>query len=78
MGKICYLIPKGMYCYSALHVDEKTGVLKIRLCPYWDLKKERPDQVNGYCHLLKKGDWDLSGGGLLWDQVKECGINEEE
>lgn len=35
-----------------------------------------PEQENGYCSYLQKGDWDLSLG-LLWDQVKECGINEE-
>lgn len=59
------LIPKGIYCY-----DDK-GV-----CPYWDLIEEKPDQENGFCNYLNLGDGD-EGILLLWDQVKECGINDE-
>ena len=25
---------------------------------------------------LKKGDWEENGTCFLWDQVKECGIND--
>lgn len=59
------LIPKGIYCYS------NQGV-----CPYWSIREDRPGQTNGYCSLLGKGDWELVGSNL-WDQVKECGENDE-
>ena len=58
-------IPEGIYCYDS------NGV-----CPYWSLNKDKPHQENGYCSYLGLGDWDL-GGGLLWDQVKECGEKKE-
>ena len=79
-------IPKGFYCYN------------ITCCPFWDMDKNKPEQENGYCHYLKRGDWDINpeiyegaifcyGKGvkedieglplsLLWDQVKECGVND--
>jgi hypothetical protein len=63
-------IPPGIYCYDG----------DVR-CPYWDSNDNQPDQYNGYCHYMKTGDWiDLKKGGtmLLWDQVKECGINDDE
>ncbi|QWU14222.1 hypothetical protein SAMN04487895_101512 [Paenibacillus sophorae] len=56
-------IPKGMYCYSE------------KKCPFWDIDESKPYQENGYCHLMKRGDDE--DGGLLWDQVKECDINDE-
>jgi hypothetical protein len=42
-------IPKGIYCY-----DEK-GV-----CPYWSSLDGLPDQYNGYCSFLDKGDVELA------------------
>lgn len=63
------LIPQGNYCYN--RVD---GVFKI--CPFWDKIFDFPTQDNGYCHYLKRGDWQRGGMGLLWDQCKECGVNE--
>jgi len=59
------LIPQGNYCYGA----------KCK-CPFWDVLEEFPHQDNGYCHYLKSGDFQHSGLGLLWDQCKECGVNE--
>ena len=59
-------IPKGLYCYGY------NGIL----CPYWKINKNKPEQLNGYCEYLKIGDWMEDSIGLLWDQVKECGINE--
>ena len=59
------LIPQGNYCYG-----EKCK------CPFWDVIEEFPHQDNGYCHYLKSGDWQDQGIGLLWDQCKECGVNE--
>ena len=58
-------IPKGGYCY------DKKGI-----CPYWTLDPNHPEQDNGYCSFLKKGDWQT--GGYLWDQIKECEINDDE
>lgn len=43
------LIPKGQYCYDA------GGV-----CPYWSRNSEYPEQANGYCSFLGKGDWDMN------------------
>ena len=59
------LIPIGNYCY-----DSKG------CCPFLDEIPNFPKQDNGYCHLLKRGDWQGTGFGLLWDSCKECGINE--
>lgn len=63
------LIPEGNYCYT--RVDGK-----FKLCPFWDRFKQFPKQDNGYCHFMKKGDWQDKGIGLLWDQCKECGVKE--
>jgi len=40
-----FLIPKGVYCDG---------------CPFWFRDGGRPEQENGYCSYLKKGDWDLN------------------
>jgi hypothetical protein len=39
------LIPKGLYCDN---------------CPFRFIDKTRPEQENGYCSYLQKGDWDLN------------------
>ena len=82
-------IPKGPYCYSLIGSEEnKDGISfpKTQTCPFWDTNEEKGDQECGYCHLIGKGDWDLNEEttseidipfGLLWDQVKECGLNDE-
>lgn len=57
-------IPNGLYCY------DNSGV-----CPYWTIVPDRPQMENGYCAYLGAGDWQF--GGLLWDQVKECGENDD-
>jgi len=44
-------------------------------CPHWSKNDNYPRRENGYCAFLGKGDWELDHIGLLWDQVKECGIN---
>lgn len=62
------VIPPGPYCY--VWPDEG-----FRCCPFWDKRPEHGTQNDGYCHLLEIGDW-MIGFGLLWDQVKECGIND--
>lgn len=65
VNKDLSLIPRGLYCYD----DRGT-------CTYWSSMADRPPQENGYCAFLEKGDQELQGG-LLWDQCKECGINNE-
>lgn len=50
-------IQKGDYCYG-----------KKGLCPFWDKNTAKPEQENGYCHFLKKGDWDINAeGGVIFD-----------
>lgn len=61
------VIPKGHCCY------DENGV-----CPFWDSMPSMGDQNHGYCHWLEAGDWESEGTRLLWDQTKECGINNEE
>lgn len=61
-------IPMGLYCYIIVNNEYKK-------CPHWSLNPNKPIQENGYCDLLKRGDWDVPYLSLLWDQCKECGIN---
>ena len=66
------VIPKKtFYCYTR---DENN---KCNLCPLWDSDKTKEYQEDGYCHYLKRGDWQENGTLHLWDQVKECGINDD-
>jgi hypothetical protein len=61
------VIPKGIYCY------DEDGI-----CPHWTLNPFHPEQMNGFCSYLMKGDWQENGTMLLWDQCKECGVNDGE
>jgi len=73
------LIPHGDYCYTPVKVvmSKKRGpVQKVRPCPYWSIRDGKPSQMNGYCSYLNEGDWHKKSQGLLWDQVKSCGINK--
>ena len=65
LSRIFGVIPPGPYCYEN------------EICPYWDRIKDREYQEDGYCHLLKKGDWD-ENIFLLWDKCKECGLNDDD
>lgn len=77
-------VPEGPYCYG--HTGSMTSVTingseasvpHIKICPYLKMRKDKPAQANGYCRLLKAGDWMPRPHGtmLLWDQVKECHLN---
>lgn len=79
-------VPPGLYCYGPTGVVEEvvdangrtTLKHEMRRCPYWKMRGNKSRQRNGYCRLMKSGDWmphDKGGTMLLWDQVKECGIN---
>jgi len=59
-------IPKGIYCY------DENGI-----CPFWSIREDKEEMENGYCSYLECGDWENRLTSLLWDQVKECGINDE-
>ena len=75
------VIPPGIYCYTGLSIEyRKKGypVYHIKPCPYWGARYDMPEQERGYCALLNRGDWeDPYSFGLLWDQCKECGINDD-
>jgi hypothetical protein len=63
------LVPHGQYCY------DNNGT-----CIFWSRWMEHDEQNSGYCSLMEKGDFMSSENGgtmLLWDQCKECGINDE-
>ena len=89
MAEAATKVPQGLYCYGTTGVveevyDDKGQVQlkhEMRRCPYWKQRKDKPDQLSGYCRLMKSGDWmsfDKGGTMLLWDQVKECGINPDD
>jgi len=75
------LIPPGTYCYVGIDVDRSGDIPKLRTvtCPYWSRCPEKPSQLDGHCSYLNRSDddEDIEGVGLLWDQVKECGINDD-
>jgi len=77
--KITSVIPEGYYCYTWIEIPNKENNFKgkTKKCPYWELKKSRNPQDNGYCHFLKCGDWENTYTSLLWDEVKECQIKEK-
>ena len=69
---------------------EKRGIFRICACPYWERYDQKihgplPAEYaefqstyrGAYCKFLKTGDWEHDGTMLLWDQVKECGINDD-
>jgi hypothetical protein len=61
-------IPEGPYCYT--RVDGK----RVN-CPYWGRDLSRDEQESGFCTFLDIRDWDGHCVPLLWDGIKECGIN---
>lgn len=54
------VIPKGIYCHGDLTKDENGEYKNYYICPYWSVDKTKPEQENGYCSYLEKGDWDLN------------------
>jgi hypothetical protein len=65
-------IPKGSYCYTR---DSESN--KIKICKYWSKIKVSEDDSLAVCSFLEKDENDDSYY-LLNDQVKCCGINEED
>jgi hypothetical protein len=70
------LIPAGFYCHEKFTFNEETKRCSAKPCPYWGINDNYPHQENGYCRFLNRGDWEDDHIGLLWDQVKECGIKD--
>ena len=74
------VIPQGCYCYTNMRdsgrkTEDNLPIFSVDICPYWDMDDDQPQQMNGYCWFLEKGDWEEDGTDLLFDQVKECGVN---
>lgn len=73
------LVPEGAYCYSRTALPPGTGDTPprpgTRPCPFWARNPAKGHQQDGYCALMGSGDWEEDGLSLLWDQVKECGVN---
>jgi hypothetical protein len=70
-------IPKGQYCYTIVDVIVQVKGFRVETetCPYWEIRDDKPEHMNGYCQYLEKGDWEEDGTELLWDRVKCCSIN---
>jgi hypothetical protein len=70
------VIPMGDYCYTVTGFtpasEGKPPRMQIKHCPYWAMNGHQ----DGYCAKLKCSDSDPNGTLLLFDQTKECGINE--
>jgi len=88
MDRAAAVVPKGMYCYTPKSIryrEDGMPSMEIEPCPYWKRRGDWPEQGYGYCRLMKVGDNTQGrqpngrpmGTMLLWDQVKECGINHE-
>ena len=77
-------IPQGAYCYdengtcpywSIRFPKSRTEYSNgEEYLSYKEQAELQDDQCCGYCSFLDQWDWDE--GGELWDQCKECGIND--
>ena len=59
-----FRMPRGPYCYASKGVvEDPTGehpcIHKLKHCPYSKKRKDEPKQMDGYCHYLKEGDWEV-------------------
>lgn len=59
------VIPNGKYCYDFIDGERK-------VCPYW-----RRFKNGAVCELVKLVSIDCDIDNFIWDQVKECGINNK-
>lgn len=86
MAQASATVPEGSYCYTTLGITrgaDGSPATKIKVCPNYKGRRDKPEQSSGYCRLLKVGDYtqgrDAKGNPrstmLLWDAVKECGVN---
>jgi hypothetical protein len=66
-------IPVGRYCYGGWHKDENGKSRQGKVCPHW-----QGTEKGAICKLLKEEHHEYCGFHLVWDQVKECGINLDD
>lgn len=74
------LIPVGDYCYTPREAPsaENGWAYKVNPCPFLRMLPDKPAQLNGWCDYLKAGDFEENGTSLLFDSVKECGVNQPQ
>jgi hypothetical protein len=74
-------VPAGPYCYfEMLRMGQDANgapIMRTVPCPFWAANPNAPEQGYGYCARLRTGDWVEGGTALLWDQCKECGVNDD-
>lgn len=66
------VIPPGHYCYvpdmeKNANKDKDDHRLYIKTCPYWSIRKDKPEQANGYCSFMEKGDWEINEDATVID-----------
>jgi len=74
MEKDTSVVPKGDYCYDF------DGERQVN-CPYWSIRSDMPKQMNGYCSLLERGDWEFDRKNhkvTAIENGKERVLSEEE
>ena len=69
---------KGIHIFVVYDPVDSLPILKVRNCSFWCKDKRYPSEDVGYCKYLGVGDMDENSGGLLFDQIKECGVKENE
>lgn len=78
------LVPAGDYCYTPMPAPSPDSGfrMKVKPCPFWSkpaaMVAAYGEQMSGYCSYLRQGDWMPDGTFMLWDQVKECGVNYDD
>jgi hypothetical protein len=87
MARAAETVPHGHYCYSRVPDPEADASRRAAgepfvpgryvPCPYMKVRADHPEMRNAYCRLLKRGDrtGNRRNTILLWDGVKECGVN---
>ena len=64
-------IPVGLYCYNGWHKGEDGKMHQGKVCPHW-----QKTENGARCNLLNEEHHTYCCFHLVWDQVKECHINE--
>ncbi len=66
-------IPNGPYCYRHRQwprMSHELGILHVEPCPHW-----QKTDGGARCNLINLESDYGDPFNLLWDRVKECGIN---
>lgn len=78
-----FIPKKTFYCYKVtgeMYINEEGTpcTKKIERCPFHRIIKDAPEQENGYCILLRKGDKELNEE-ITWTDAKTGEkINKED